>query len=117
MLATFFLVVLAATPSIFFKQSAHCFHAALFIRNRREVRDEWKRNSKYAIAIGAVSPLAYILVLYAMQTAPISHVAPLREISMLFAAGFSARLLKEEQLKEKLPGAGLMVLGVVGLLW
>lgn len=89
----------------------------LFIRKRHEVRDEWRKNGKYALCIGAVSPLAYILVLYAMQTAPISHVAPLREISMLFAAAFGARLLKEEQLKEKLLGAGLMVLGVVGLLW
>ena len=89
----------------------------MFIRNHREVRDEWRKNGKYALGIGAVSPLAYILVLYAMQTAPISHVAPLREISVLFAAGFGARLLKEEQLKEKLLGAGLMVSGVVGLLW
>ena len=72
----------------------------MFIRNHREVRDEWHKSGKYALGIGAVSPLAYILVLYAMQTAPISHVAPLREISVLFAAGFGARLLKEEQLKE-----------------
>ena len=93
------------------------FMLPMFMRNRREVRDEWKKNGKYALAIGAISPLAYILVLYAMQTAPISHVAPLREISMLFAAAFGARWLKEEQLKEKLLGAGLMVLGVVGLLW
>ena len=89
----------------------------MFIRNHREVRDEWRKNGKYALAIGAVSPLASILVLYAMQTAPISHVAPPREISMLFAAGFGARLLKEEQLKEKLLGAGLTVFGAVGLLW
>ena len=93
------------------------FMLPLFIRKRREVRDEWRKNGKYALGIGAVLPLAYILVLYAKQTAPISHVAPLREISMLFAAGFGARLLKGEQLKEKLLGAGLMVLGVVGLLW
>ena len=35
----------------------------MFIRNHREVRDEWRKNGKYALAIGAVSPLAYILVL------------------------------------------------------
>ena len=93
------------------------FMLPMFIRKRYEVRDEWKKNGKYALGIGAVSPLAYILVLHAMQTAPISHVAPLREISMLFAAAFGARLLKEEQLREKLLGAALMVLGVVGLLW
>ena len=93
------------------------FMLPLFIRKRREVRDEWRKNGKYAIGIGTVSPLAYILVLYAMQTAPISHVAPLREVSMLFAAAFGARLLKEEQLREKLLGAGLMVLEVIGLIW
>ena len=93
------------------------FMSPMFIRNRREVREEWRKNGKYALGIGAISPLAYILVLYAMQTAPISHVAPLREISLLFAAAFGARLLKEEQLQEKLLGAALMVLGVVGLLW
>ena len=42
----------------------------MFIRNHREVRDEWHKSGKYALGIGAVSPLAYILVLYAMQTAP-----------------------------------------------
>ena len=94
-----------------------CIMLPLFVRKRNEVREEWRKNGKYAVGIGAISPLAYILVLYAMQTAPISHVAPLREISMLFAAAFGARLLKEEQLKEKLLGASLMVLGVVGLLW
>ena len=93
------------------------FMSPMFIRNRREVREEWRKNGKYALGIGAISPLAYILVLYAMQTAPISHVAPLRELSMLFAAALGARLLKEEQLQEKLLGAALMVLGVVGLLW
>ena len=91
--------------------------APMLIRNRNAIRDEWRKNARYAIGIALISPLAYILVLTAMQTAPISQVAPLREVSMLFAAGFGARLLKEEQLKEKLLGAGLMVLGVVGLLW
>ena len=89
----------------------------MLLNHRRAVADEWHKNGKYALVIGAISPISYVLVLYAMQTAPISQVAPLREISMLFAAAFGARLLKEERLKEKLLGAGLMVLGVVGLLW
>jgi drug/metabolite transporter (DMT)-like permease len=93
------------------------FMLPLFVRNHRSVVDEWRKNGRYALAIGAVSPLAYILVLYAMQSAPISHVAPLRELSMLFAAAFGARLLKEKQLGEKMIGATLMVAGVVGLLW
>jgi hypothetical protein len=33
-----------------------------------------------------LGPLGYILVLYALQLAPLSHVAPAREVSMLVAA-------------------------------
>ena len=38
------------------------------------------------VIVGIVSPISYVLVLYAMQVAPMSHVAPAREVSMLFAA-------------------------------
>jgi uncharacterized membrane protein len=89
----------------------------MLISYRSEIGDEWQKNWKYLVIIGAISPLAYLLVLYAMQTAPISHVAPLRELSMLFAAFFGAKLLGEERFGEKLLGAALMVMGVVGLLW
>ncbi len=93
------------------------FLSPMLITQRNEIRVEWKKNWRYILVISAISPLAYILVLTAMQTAPISHVAPLREISMLFAAIFGARLLGEKQLGEKLIGALLMLIGVVGLLW
>jgi uncharacterized membrane protein len=93
------------------------FLSPLLITQRNEIRAEWKKNWRYVLVISAISPLAYILVLTAMQTAPISHVAPLRELSMLFAAIFGARLLGEQQLGEKLIGAMLMLIGVAGLLW
>ncbi|MGL4232513.1 MAG: EamA family transporter, partial [Casimicrobium sp.] len=89
----------------------------LMFTQRNEISIEWKKNWRYIVAISAVAPIAYILVLIAMQTAPISHVAPLREISMLFAAFFGAKLLGEENLREKLVGASLMLMGVVNLLW
>jgi drug/metabolite transporter (DMT)-like permease len=89
----------------------------MLVTHRHEIRSEWARTWKYLLVIGTISPLAYLLVLYAMQTAPISHVAPLREVSMLFAAFFGVKLLREERLGEKLFGATLMVAGVVGLLW
>jgi drug/metabolite transporter (DMT)-like permease len=93
------------------------FMSPLILTQRHEIRAQWKKNWHYILIINSIAPLAYILVLTAMQTAPISHVAPLREISMLFAAFFGAKLLREERLGEKLAGAVLMVLGVVGLLW
>jgi drug/metabolite transporter (DMT)-like permease len=89
----------------------------MIVTHRDAIRSEWNKSWKYLLVIGATSPLAYLLVLYAMQTAPISHVAPLRELSMLFAAFFGVKLLGEGQFREKLLGASLMVIGVVGLLW
>jgi drug/metabolite transporter (DMT)-like permease len=93
------------------------FLSPMLLTQRHEIRAEWKKNWRYIIVISAISPLAYILVLTAMQTAPISQVAPLRELSMLFAAGFGAKLLGEKRIGEKFAGATLMLLGVVGLLW
>jgi drug/metabolite transporter (DMT)-like permease len=93
------------------------FLCPLFARNRSAIAIEWRKNWKYIVAIAAISPIAYILVLTAMQSAPISHVAPLRELSMLFAAVFGATLLGERQLREKFLGAGLMLAGVVGVMW
>ncbi len=55
-----------------------------------------------ALAVGALSPMAYILVLYALQQgADVSVVAPLREMSMMMAT-FAGFLI----LKEKVPPAG-----------
>ncbi|TRZ56269.1 MAG: EamA family transporter, partial [Rhodocyclaceae bacterium] len=52
------------------------------LRDPAETLGLWKTQWKYAAIIGIVSPIGYILVLYAMQVAPLSHVAPAREVSM-----------------------------------
>ncbi len=92
------------------------FMAPMAWRNRTALVAEWHKNGRYALIIGTISPLAYILVLYAMQTAPISSVAPMRELSMVFAAFFGAKLLGEGHRGERLIGATLMALGVWGLM-
>lgn len=92
------------------------FLAPMTWRRRDELVVEWRKNGRYAIIIGLISPLAYILVLYAMQTAPISSVAPMRELSMVFAAFLGAKLLGEGHRGERIFGAALMVLGVWGLM-
>jgi drug/metabolite transporter (DMT)-like permease len=60
-------------------------------------------------------PLAYILVLTAMQFTPVSYVAPAREISILIGTAMGVRLLGETDAPRRLAGAGAMVLGVIGL--
>ncbi len=92
------------------------FLAPIAWHRRDELRVEWRKNRRHALFIGSISPLAYILVLTAMQTAPISSVAPMRELSMVFAAFLGAKLLGEGHRGERIFGAALMALGVWGLI-
>jgi uncharacterized membrane protein len=75
--------------------------------------DAWRRYKWHAVVLGAVSPLAYMLVLFAVRLAPVSHVAPAREVSMLFAALIGGRLLGEGDRGQRVLGAVLMAGGVV----
>nr|WP_295075073.1 DMT family transporter [uncultured Roseateles sp.] len=70
---------------------------------------------RYVLLVAVCSPLAYILVLYAMQLAPLSRVAPTREVSMLFAALLGGQLLKEGERGWRLAGAACIAGGVIGL--
>ena len=76
---------------------------------------EWREHKYEAIACAVLIPLAYILVLTAMQFTPVSYVAPAREISILIGTLMGTRLLGEGDAPRRLAGAGAMVLGVVGL--
>ncbi|HSI59277.1 MAG TPA: DMT family transporter [Ideonella sp.] len=82
-------------------------------RDRAGFAGAWRRQWKYALVMAAVSPLAYVLVLYAVTMAPLSHVAPAREVSMLFAALLGGRLLGEQDRGLRLLGAGCMAAGVM----
>lgn len=65
--------------------------------NRTSVRQRMHNKWRLAIFVGAVSPLAYILVLYALQLgAQVSQTAPLREMSMIMATLIGAFILKEK---------------------
>ena len=67
--------------------------------------------------VGVLSPAAYTLVLLAVQMAPLSYVAPVREISMLVGTFIGASLLGESVKPSQFIGAAIMLLGVIGLAW
>jgi drug/metabolite transporter (DMT)-like permease len=87
------------------------------LRDRPVVAALWRLQWKYACIVGIVSPVSYVLVLYAMQVAPMSHVAPAREVSMLFAALLGGHLLGERERGLRIVGAGLIAAGVMALGW
>jgi drug/metabolite transporter (DMT)-like permease len=74
-------------------------------RDRAGWTAAWRSQWRYALVMATLSPLAYVLVLYAVRLAPLSHVAPAREVSMLFAALLGGRLLGESDPGWRLVGA------------
>ena len=87
----------------------------VIVRNVAEAKQLWLLQWRWALFVAVFSPIAYVLVLFAMQDAPISHVAPAREVSMLFAALIGGHLLREGDRMVRIGGAILIALGVAAL--
>lgn len=85
------------------------------LRDRPTAWVLWRQQWKYALLVATISPVSYVLVLYAMQTAPLSHVAPMREVSMLFAAIIGGHLLDEGDRWLRVCGAVCIAAGVISL--
>jgi len=85
------------------------------LRDRPALAAAFRAQWRHALVVATLGPLAYILVLYAVTMAPLSHVAPAREVSMLFAALLGGRLLGEGDRGLRVLGAACIALGVVAL--
>ena len=85
------------------------------LRDPDGFKQAWRAQWRYALVVAAISPLGYVLVLYAVQMAPLSHVAPAREVSMLFATLIGGKLLGEGERGWRLAGAACIAAGVVSL--
>jgi uncharacterized membrane protein len=85
------------------------------LRDRATAARHWRAQWRYALVVATISPIGYVLVLYAMQAAPLSHVAPAREVSMLFAALIGGQLLGEGDRLARIAGATLIAFGVMAL--
>ena len=83
------------------------------LRDCSTAKTLWTQQWKYALWVGTLTPISYVLVLFAMQTAPLSLVAPAREVSMLFAALIGGHLLGEGDRWMRLLGAALIAGGVM----
>jgi drug/metabolite transporter (DMT)-like permease len=66
-------------------------------------------------AVGLLSPLAYVLVLFALARAPVSVVAPARETSILIGTLLGVTALGEGQHRRRLLCAAAILVGVTAL--
>jgi len=74
---------------------------------------EWRRHRQGIVAVGVLSPLTYGLVLVALTQAPVSYVAPAREISVVIAAVMGIVLLHEPYGPQRIAGSALIAAGLV----
>jgi len=84
------------------------------VRRHHAVRTAMRGHWHLAWAIGLLSPLGYILVLYALgHGAPLSLVAPAREMSMMVGTFAGYFLLQETVTAGRWAGCAAIALGVV----
>jgi drug/metabolite transporter (DMT)-like permease len=84
-------------------------------RDRPEVAREARLYALPVAVVSLLGPVGYLLVLFAMRIAPVSHVAPARELGTLVGAYFGSRLLREQAVPARLAGAACILVGVVSL--
>jgi drug/metabolite transporter (DMT)-like permease len=73
----------------------------------------WVEHRREVLAVAVLSPMAYTLVLFAMRLAPVSLVAPARELSIVLAGLLAWRVLREPQPARRMTGAVVVLTGVV----
>ena len=79
------------------------------------VREVWRSARTPVLTVALLSPLAYLLVLRAMQLAPVALVAAARESSIVVGAAFGWLVLREPRPARRLVGA-VVVLAGIGLI-
>src|ERR687890_231975 len=87
----------------------------LALRKKEGVQKAWRTHRPQALGVAVLSPLSYVLVLTALVFAPVSHVAPAREIGILVGTLMGGQLLAEGGVRRRMLASGLMVAGIAAL--
>lgn len=74
--------------------------------------EAWRATRPAVLAVAICSPLAYLLVLRAMQLAPVVLVAAGRQASIVVGAAFGWLVLREERPARRLLGAVVVLVGI-----
>ncbi|WP_420096456.1 EamA family transporter [Brevibacterium sediminis] len=109
------------SPLLYFAVSEACVGlimtaGAFALPGGREKRADFREiltsHKRALVTVAILSPLAYVLVLYAMQQAPVALVAPVRETSIIVGTLLAWWFFGERNVVLKLAGALIVVLGI-----
>ncbi|HEV7651299.1 MAG TPA: EamA family transporter [Actinophytocola sp.] len=109
---------LAVSPLILLAGTS-IFETALLapyaLSRRARVAELWRGNRMPVLAVAVLSPAAYLLVLFALRLAPVSLVAPARELSIVVGSLGAWLLLREPNPGRRLAGAAIVLAGVAAI--
>ena len=112
-------VTALAVPPVIYFGAATLLQSTLMLpmalRYRPRVARIWHDHKVEAIVIGIASPVAYLLVLFALQRAPVSLVAPAREVSIVFGGLIGWLVLHEPNPARRLAGAVVVLVGIAAI--
>ncbi|MGW5717431.1 DMT family transporter [Amycolatopsis sp. NPDC003865] len=94
-------------------QSAMLVPGAL--AGRAEVRRVWREQRREVLVVAVLSPVAYILVLFALTMAPVSLVAPARELSIVLGGVAAWLVLGERNAVRRLAGSVIVLSGIAAI--
>ncbi|GAA3748679.1 DMT family transporter [Leifsonia bigeumensis] len=86
--------------------------APVGLRSRRGLVATAKRHWVAILIVGVLAPLAYIVVLLAFQLAPVSIVAPAREVSVVLVGLAGWLFFREPHPARRLVGAAIVLAGI-----
>ncbi|WIY02066.1 DMT family transporter [Amycolatopsis mongoliensis] len=85
------------------------------LAGRAEVTRIWREQRREVLVVGLLSPIAYILVLFALTMAPVSLVAPARELSIVLGGLAAWLVLGERDAVRRLAGSVIVLSGIAAI--
>ncbi|GAB3730885.1 EamA family transporter [Amycolatopsis oliviviridis] len=109
---------LGVPPIVYFGTGAivqSLLMAPYALKDREEVSWLWREHKREILIVGLLSPIAYLLVLYALQIAPVSLVAPARELSIVLGGLAAWLVLGEANAVRRLAGSAVVLAGITAI--
>ena len=82
---------------------------------RKPIAQEWRGGRGRILLVSLMSPLTYLLVLFALTFSQVSYIASVREVALVFAALMGSWLLREPFGRQKLVGSLLIFAGILAI--
>ncbi|QFU92849.1 EamA family transporter [Amycolatopsis sp. YIM 10] len=108
---------LAVPPLVYFSLGAVLQSALLapYALRGAATGELWRRHRREVLLVGVFSPVAYLLVLFAMRLAPVSLVAPARELSIVLGGLAGWLVLGEADPVRRVLGSCVVLAGITAI--